>query len=144
MESGEARLVSGVDVDPEVDEAGDGGQGAGLLLVGGFDGEMKSGHSISVPQFLVCSSMKQERNRLVFEPAHGDDEDNGDGNHVVDACVLLSGSDDDDGNNDSDDIACVLHTEEQTSPPSARQHCPPLSVGIRRLVWLSSDGDNGF
>ena len=69
----------------------------------------------------------------MFEPAHGaqggtrivsDDDDNGDGDHVVDACVL--------------------HTEEQTSPPSARQHCPPLSIGIRRLVLLSSDGDNGF
>ena len=62
-------------------------------------------------------------------------------------CGLLSDTDDDDDNdNDGDHVvdACVLHTEEQTSPPSARQHCPPLSVGIRRLVWLSSDGDNGF
>ena len=72
MESGEARLVTGVDVDPEVDEVGDGGQGAGLLLVGGFDGEMKSGHSISVSQFLVCSPTKQEQHRIVLEPAERD------------------------------------------------------------------------
>ena len=53
MEGGEARRVGGSDVGPKVNEAGDRGQGAGLLIVKSFDSKMKSGHSISVSQFLV-------------------------------------------------------------------------------------------
>ena len=72
MEGGEARRVGGIDVGPKVNEAGDRGQGAGLLIVKSFDSKMKSGHSISVSQFLVGSPTKQEQHRIVLEPAERD------------------------------------------------------------------------
>ena len=69
MEGSEATLVNCVDVRPEVDEAGDGGEGAGLLLVEGLDSQMDRSHALSVSQILERPSTKQEDDRLALEPA---------------------------------------------------------------------------
>ena len=68
MEGSEARLVSCVDVGPKVNEAGDGGDGAGFILFEGLDSQMNRSHSISVPQILGCPSTKQEGYCFALEP----------------------------------------------------------------------------